>query len=135
MKLWESDPAFKVLRDEYLASLPERADALDALLSHAELTDEDRKQLRFVVHKIAGLAGSYGLVKLGKVCGVLDDAWGFSGRDGSPGEAEICAAHSFVAAALREASRTGEDAEGLAQDPVVAKITFYVESLLAASTS
>jgi HPt (histidine-containing phosphotransfer) domain-containing protein len=82
MSDWQRDPELKKLREELIASFPERKTELDAGVADFEksLADGDAEAAEkaflnvvVVVHKLAGAASSYGLTALGSVAVALDD--------------------------------------------------------------
>ena len=69
------DPqAFKKLFEEYRKSIPEKIKAMrDAAIKLKEkFSQEDLTALRFIVHKTAGNAGTFGYPKVSDLCKVWD---------------------------------------------------------------
>lgn len=63
------------IRVKFVDSLPERMDRLLVLsekLSNGKCKTEDMEELRFIVHKIHGLAGTLGFAALGQNAATLE---------------------------------------------------------------
>lgn len=63
------------IREKFVASLPERKERLIVLsgkLTTGQCTAEDMEDLRFIVHKIHGLAGTLGFAALGQNAAALE---------------------------------------------------------------
>ena len=63
------------LRARFVASLRERLDRLDALVSNAQSgSAEALAEALVAAHRLSGTAGSYGHVEVGEAAAVLEDA-------------------------------------------------------------
>ena len=124
------DPEFAELVRDFVATLPARRAVLKDLVAKLRARSEKSGEvvaavegLRFVVHKLGGVAASYGFPKLSDVSGRIDD-WMESAAPAS--EAELARLERFAELldrALTRAIASGADpGDELAADPVIAPI-------------
>lgn len=74
---FDSDPELKKLKDDFISSLGERAQEIEAILKRVESalpTEPDLITLRSHAHKLAGTAETYGFSTVTEWCAVIDDA-------------------------------------------------------------
>lgn len=125
---WEQNSELRALREDFIASLPARL----TRIRPASLNGEADPETRAEIHRLAGVAGSYGFPTLSQIAAAWDDALDF------PGVARAClsdggTAGVVLAGALRRAilaalaSRSDPDA--IRAEPEVAEAIFVVESL------
>ncbi len=79
---WTLDPEMKVLRDEFVTSFVERRRVLKGILeklknrggeASQELPKELMAEYKMMVHRLAGVARTYGFDQLGEIAENLDD--------------------------------------------------------------
>lgn len=126
---WERDPELRALRDEFIGSLPRRLAGLKLPSPTGGLELEARAE----VHRLAGVAGSYGFPTLSRIAGAVDDALEL------PGVAQGCLKGGgtliqVLARALRrgvsQAYSTRTDPGPVGEEPEVAEAISVVESLV-----
>ncbi|MBI4925972.1 MAG: Hpt domain-containing protein [Bdellovibrio sp.] len=80
MSLLKDDPEFQKLRDDFLDSLKARKEKLILLINKVRTSPEEYKteykkvleEIKFIAHRLAGVAGFYGLSELGYAADQLD---------------------------------------------------------------
>ncbi|MBF8263780.1 MAG: HPt protein [Parachlamydiales bacterium] len=65
-----NDDEFDKIRQIYLSSLPEKFNAIQESLEklHQSVDLQTMNDLRFIVHKMAGMAGVYGYTTVSEIC-------------------------------------------------------------------
>jgi CheY-like chemotaxis protein len=140
------DPELQALRDEFIESFPERRVALETLISKlapgaaapgGPPIRETLLEARFVVHKLAGIAESYGFPKLSRIFGAVDDL--ILRETGGQGEGIPVDRWVRMLGLLRdllaEAIQHREDPQRLLSDPRVRELICAVGSPLSGSRS
>lgn len=65
---WNKDPELKKIRNEFIQSFPERLKQIQEIRMR-----NDWEKAKLAVHKIAGVAHTYGFKFLSEVCGQVED--------------------------------------------------------------
>lgn len=118
---WETDPELKAMRQNFVASLEARWQAIEAALPELS-AGGDRFQAELVrvaaaAHKLAGVAETYGFPTLTRACGAFEDWYGRKSIGHDPSLA--CAAAKYLVVVLKSCSKAGKDVPSQAQDPVL----------------
>lgn len=125
---WERDPELKALRDEFIASLPDRMASLRLFPGIGEVAPETRQ----VIHRLAGVAGSYGFPALSRLAGALDDVLDLpaAGRDRfKAGGTLIWVLAQALRRGVDAAYVTRADPVSIIEEDAVAEAIFVAESL------
>ena len=128
---WVNDPQLKALRDEFIASFAERREGLAGALEHLA---ESLTDVRFIAHKLAGAAGSYGFQSLTDAGGALDDLITLCPEKSRDLES-LRQATELLLEMISEALSTREDPTRLRADKRYVELIFAAESLLSEATS
>lgn len=131
---WDADPELITLRKEFMISVQERVKALGnqrqkllALKDTEEPSEDLIQAIYFLVHKLAGSAGSYGFPSVGRIAELLDDLFSFSVLN-IP-RPDLIQWLSVLESALEEVIQDQVDPVKYLEDPRVAALISFVESL------
>jgi HPt (histidine-containing phosphotransfer) domain-containing protein len=120
---WDSDPELKAMRASFLVSFLERkqklmecAENLSQATEAAEMTSWI-EQSRFIAHKLAGSAESYGFPEITVVASALDDWLSHAPISERSDAIRVASYARLLAETLGEAILTQKDPSSFREDP------------------
>lgn len=120
---WETDPALKAMRRDFVASFEARWQLIERALPELRGDKTGEKysaalaRVVAVAHKLAGAGETYGFPTLTRACAAFED-W-FDRCESGHDQRLACSGVEYLVAVLKSCAQAGRDVPAQAQDPVL----------------